>query len=150
MRVRFRGQRQLIGNLIVTVGWLLLFIVELVAVIVAPPSNGTEEGGIVIGLIGLIAMGSLLMRMRWAFTIEIDGETMVYRTLLTTRRFARGDIAGIGVKERNRGLTKLMQPYLEMKDGRTVWLADMGQGKLIAPNSTMQEELVTAITQWIA
>jgi hypothetical protein len=56
---------------------------------------------------------------------------------------------GIGLKDRNRGMAKLSQPFLEMRDGRTVWLADMGQGKLIAPASTMQADLVSAVGNWI-
>jgi hypothetical protein len=63
--------------------------------------------------------------------------------------YARSDINRIGLEDRYRGAAKISQPFLEMKNGRRVWLADMGQGKLIAPNSTMQADLVHFVTQWI-
>jgi len=148
--VRFRGLRQLVGNLIVASAGLVLFVVLAISTVVTPPSTGSEEwGGLTVCIVGTLCMAAGLLRLRAAFTVEIAPETLTYRTLLTTVRFRRSEVMGIGLKDRNRGMAKLSQPFLEMRDGRTVWLADMGQGKLIAPASTMQADLVSAVGNWI-
>jgi hypothetical protein len=145
--VRFRGLRQLVGNLVAVGAGTLLFVILSVAVIAAPPSTGRsgEWWGLAISLLGLLVMVGLLIRMRSAFSVELEQDTLIYRTLLRTIRIARSDIAAIGLRDRNKGLAKLSQPFLELKTGTTLWLADMGQGKLIAPTSSMQAELV----EWV-
>jgi hypothetical protein len=150
--VRFRGLRQLVGNLIVASAALVLFVVLAISTVVAPPSIGSEEwgGSERCALCGALCVAAGLLRLRTAFTVEIAPETLTYRTLLTTVRFRRSEVTGIGLKDRYRGMAKLSQPFLEMRDGRTVWLADMGQGKLIAPASTMQADLVSAVETWIS
>jgi hypothetical protein len=129
-----------------------LFALLAVAVTVAPPSTGRsgEWWGLAISLSGLFVMVGLLIRLRSAFSVELEPDALVYRTLLRTVRIARSDIVAIGLRDRNRGLAKLSQPFLELKNGRTLWLADMGQGKLIAPSSSMQAELVESVRHWIA
>jgi hypothetical protein len=151
-RAKFRGTRQLVGNLIAVGSAILLLVVIGVALVVTPPSTGRsgEWRGLAVTLAGLIFMVGLLIRMRSAFSVELDKDKLVYRTLLTTRQIPRSDIKAIGLKDRNRGLAKLSQPYLELRNGDIVWLADMGQGKLIAPNSSMQGELINSVNQWIA
>jgi hypothetical protein len=151
-KVQFRGWRQLVGNLICTVAGLILFIVLAVS-IAETPSSSRGHGGtaaFAVSLFVIAAAIGLLIRMRWAFTVELDGDTLTYRSLLRTVHFARSDISKIGLEERNRGLMKIAQPYLVLADGRVKWLADMGQGKLIARESTMQRDLVSSVSHWIA
>jgi hypothetical protein len=148
---RFRGLRQLVGNLIVTVIGVFFLIFVAVSIVVSPPSTGKSHGyaAVAVCAVGVLALVALLVRMRQAFTVEIHGDILTYRSLLRTVRYKRSEVARIGLQERHRGLPKIMQPYLELTDGRTVWLADMGQGVLIAPNSAMQADLVAAVTRWI-
>jgi hypothetical protein len=149
---QFRGRRQFVINLIAVVFGLLLFLVLGISVASDPPSSGHagEFGGLVVVFVVVLLLLAVLVRLRTACTVEIRGETLVYRTLLRSIRFNRSDIAGIALSERNRGASKTLQPYLTMKDGRTVWLADMGQGKIIAPTSSMQKDLMEAVTLWIS
>jgi len=150
-RARFRGTRQLVGNLVVTVAGLLLFVDLGISIILAPPSTGSSGkwGGVAVSVVGVLAMGALLLRMRTAFTVELAPETPMYRTLLRNVEFNRSEVVGIGLKDRDRGMAKISQPYLDMRDGQKVWLADMGQGKLITPASIMQADLVRAVDHWI-
>jgi hypothetical protein len=138
--VRFRGIRQLVGSLMVGVTWLGLFVAICVAMVTDPPSAGRSTGAFVIDLTGVIISLAALVRLRWAFTVELEEKTLTYRSLLRTVHYARSDINRIGLEDRYRGAAKISQPFLEMKNGRRVWLADMGQGQLIAPNSTMQAD----------
>lgn len=147
--MRFRGVRQFVGNLIAGVAAVTLFVVLLISIAVTPPANGSGKSGAVLAAAAIVLFAGGLIRMRVAFTVTLEDEALVYRTLLTTRRFARSDIAGIDRQLRYRGLAKIMQPYLRMKDGGKVWLADMGMGQLIAPNSTMQERMITAVREWV-
>ena len=148
--VRFRGLRQLVGNLMAGTAALLLFIVMGVAVVASPPSTSSEEwGGLATAIVSVVIMAAFLLRLRVAFTVEVASEALTYRTLLQTMTFRRSDVMGIGLQDRHRGLPILSQPYLKLRDGRTIWLADMGQGKLIAPESTMQADLVRVVEEWI-
>jgi hypothetical protein len=148
--VTFRGLRQLVGNLIAGAAVLVLFVVMAVVIVSSPPSNSSAEwGGLATCLVGTVIIGALLIRMRIAFTVEIDPDVLTYRTLLRTVKVGRSEVMGVGLQSRHRGLPKLSQPYLNLRDGRTVWLADMGQGKLIAPESSMQADLVRAVEGWI-
>ena len=146
---RFRGTRQFVGNLVCVGAGILLFVILSISVVVDPPLGGGESSTLAVALIFLAALVGLLIRMRWAFTVEIEAEDLIYRTLLRTVRFARSDIQEIGIEERHRGMAKIKQPYLRLRDGRIAWLADMGQGVLISPSSHMQEELVNFVSQWI-
>jgi uncharacterized membrane protein YeaQ/YmgE (transglycosylase-associated protein family) len=148
--VKYRGLRQLACNLVAGTAGLLLLIVLAVAVVADPPSTSSAEwGGFVTCVVGAVILVALLLRMRVAFTVEIAPEVLTYRTLLRTVKYGRSDVVGVGLQDRHRGLPMLSQPYLNLRDGRTVWLADMGQGKLIAPESTMQSDLVQAVENWI-
>ena len=100
-------------------------------------------------IVGVLALSALIVRLRTAFTVDLGPETLTYRTLLRTVRIQRSDVAGIGLKDRNKGTARLSQPYLDMRDGRTIWLADLGQGKVIHPASTMQGDLLSAVTDWL-
>jgi hypothetical protein len=150
-RAVFRGTRQLVINLVVAVAGLVLFVVLGISVVVAPPSTGvsSEWGGLGVCIVGVLALSALIVRLRTAFTVDLGPETLTYRTLLRTVRIQRSDVAGIGLKDRNKGTARLSQPYLDMRDGRTIWLADLGQGKVIHPASTMQGDLLSAVTDWL-
>jgi len=144
---RFRGTRQLVGHLAAAGAGLVLFVVLGVSVVVAPPSTGStgEWGGLAVCTVGVLAVGALLVRMRTACTVELSDAALTYRTLLRTLRFDRTDVVGIGLRFRTKGTARLTEPFLDMRDGRTVRLADMAQGRLVAPASTMQAELVGAV-----
>src|SRR5664279_5706364 len=111
-RARFRGTRQLVGNLVVTVAGLSLFVVLGISIILAPPSTGSSGkwGGVAVSVVRVLAMGALLFRMRTAFTVELAPETLMYRTLLRNVEFNRSEVVGIGLKDRDRGMAKISQP----------------------------------------
>ena len=148
----FRGNRQFVINLIAVLSGLVLFLVLGISLASDPPSSGHtgEIGGLIVVFVAILLLLGVLASLRKAFTVQIQGETLVYRTLFRTIQFDRSEVSGIALSERNRGASRILQPYLTMKDGRTVWLADMGQGKIIAPASAMQKNLMDEVTHWIA
>jgi hypothetical protein len=132
---------------------MILFVVIGISVMVSPPSTGSRPGvagGITVLVVAIALFGVVFVRLRTAFTVELRGDTLIYRTLTQNTEFDRSDVASIGISERNLGIPKILMPHLELRDGRTVWLQDMGQGKLITPDSTMQRDLVNAVTSWIS
>jgi len=151
-KTHIRGLRQLVGNLLVTGLGLGLFIAIFVSILENPPSAGgrsTETGGLVVASVVIAILIALSIRLRWAFTVDIEADRLTYRKLLRTFHFSRRDVVAVGLADRRIMLPKLSYPYLTLKDGRTRWLLDMAQGKVIAPTSSMQRDLVASITHWI-
>ena len=131
--LRFRGLRQLVGNVIICLAALIMMVIMGIAVVTSPPNNAEAEwGGLAVSIVGAAAFVGLLLRMRVAFTVVIDPEVLTYRSLLRTFRYRRAEVLGIGLEERHKGLALLPQPYLNLRDGRQIWLADMGQENSLA------------------
>jgi len=90
------------------------------------PSDDGWTAAICISTIVLFAVFGI--RQKWAATLTIKKNELVYRTSVRTLHFPRSQIVDISIEKRLRGLVRLWIPYLKMADGSTVGLADLSTG----------------------
>jgi hypothetical protein len=96
----------------------------------------------------LFAVSALcLIRAPRSGFLALSGDELVYRTVLRSRRIPRLEVASVGTGVKPRGLIKVTQPWILLRDDRKLWLTDFSMPASRGVGT--QRRIVDGIERWI-
>ena len=122
----FVGIRQRLVN---SIGFAIMggfFIFLTFSVWTGSPGSRSSAATFLVPTIVLFA--AVFIRSFRASTVEIEGDKLVYRSLLINRTFRRVDIVRCEVRKKIRGAGQVWMLGLVTKKGSTVWLSELNEG----------------------
>jgi hypothetical protein len=154
---RFQSRRARLQSLLVGFGGAALLIALSLSFFGRHSSSGTTAAWI--ELAGAIPFLYLGFRGFVAGTVIIDGRKLIYQTKYTTHKYLRSDICEVSASVRFWLTRTWSQPWLQLSNGRKVWLVDWSVPPPRSRNSTsrylqeaefkQQTELVQEIRNWL-